>query len=318
MVFFFAQSIPNIVVALLLKDYRQYDHQDFKILSEIGSGGSAAVYAAYWKNTTSKFAIKKITKLSAGKEIINEINLMKRVDFHPNIIKFVGIINDEINYVLVLEYTDGGTLGEYLNNAITLKPEIQLKFAKEIASAILCLHDNDIIHRDIHPNNILIHGHTIKLADFGRSCLQESDVDTEVFGVIPYVDPKFLDPKIPYNLTKKSDIFSMGVIFWQLTSCSPPYNFEKRKDYASITLDILNGLREEPISNTNVKFIRLYQQCWRHEPDERPDASQVILELNNIDNSNSEESENEETKIAEELKNEENEDDFADCHLSNY
>uniref|UniRef100_U9TP31 Uncharacterized protein n=1 Tax=Rhizophagus irregularis (strain DAOM 181602 / DAOM 197198 / MUCL 43194) TaxID=747089 RepID=U9TP31_RHIID len=59
-------------------------------------------------------------------------------------------------------------------------------------------------------------------------------------------------------------------------------------------------------------------KCWRHEPDERPDASQVILELNNIDNSNSEESENEETKIAEELKNEENEDDFADCHLSNY
>jgi serine/threonine protein kinase len=48
--------------------------------------------------------------------------------------------------LLVLEYADGGTLGEYLNNAITFKPEIQLKFAKEIASAILCLHDNDIIH----------------------------------------------------------------------------------------------------------------------------------------------------------------------------
>ncbi|PKY52647.1 Pkinase-domain-containing protein, partial [Rhizophagus irregularis] len=79
-----------------------WEYADFKILSEIGTGGSAAVYAAYWKNTASKFAIKKITKLSAGKEIINEINLMKRVDFHPNIIKFVGIINDEINYLLVL------------------------------------------------------------------------------------------------------------------------------------------------------------------------------------------------------------------------
>ncbi|CAB4432623.1 unnamed protein product [Rhizophagus irregularis] len=307
---------------LLLKDYRQYDHQDFKILSEIGSGGSAAVYAAYWKNTTSKFAIKKITKLSAGKEIINEINLMKRVDFHPNIIKFVGIINDEINYVLVLEYADGGTLGEYLNNAITLKPEIQLKFAKEIASAILCLHDNDIIHRDIHPNNILIHGHTIKLADFGRSCLQESDVDTEVFGVIPYVDPKMLDPKIPYNLTKKSDIYSMGVIFWQLTSCSLPFNFKKRQDHASITLDILNGVREEPIPNTNVEFIKLYQQCWRHEQDERPDANQIVSELNEIDSENNFNfEENEKIKIVAELaelKSEEIKDDFSDCHLSNY
>ncbi|PKC12291.1 kinase-like protein [Rhizophagus irregularis] len=303
---------------LLPRDYRHYDHQDFKILFEIGSGGSAAVYAAYWKDDATKFAIKKITKPSKEEEIINEIDIIKKVDFHPNIIKFIGFIKNEINYSFVLEYADGGTLGKYLENARTLKPEIQLKFAKEIASAIYCLHNYDIIHRDIHPNNILIHGHTIKLADFGRSCLQELNVDTEgVFGVIPYVDPKFLDPKIPYNLTKKSDIYSMGVIFWQLTSCSSPFNFEK-KDHTSITLDILNGLREEPISNTNVKFIRLYQQCWRHEPDERPDASQVILELNNIDNSNSEESENEETKIAEELKNEENEDDFADCHLSNY
>ncbi|RGB28664.1 kinase-like domain-containing protein [Rhizophagus diaphanus] len=168
----------------------------------------------------------------------------------------------EMNYSLVLEYADGGTLGKYLENAITLKSEVQLKFAKEIASAILCLHANDIIHRDIHPNNILIHERTIKLADFGRSCLQGSELDTGVFGVIPYVDPKMLDPKIPYNLSKKSDIYSMGVIFWQLTSCSSPFNFEKR-DYASITLDILNGAREESISNTNVKFIKLYQRKYK-------------------------------------------------------
>jgi serine/threonine protein kinase len=61
---------------LLLKDYRHYDHQDFKILSEIGTGGSAAVYAAYWKKTSTKFAIKKIKKIiniSTEKVIINEV-----------------------------------------------------------------------------------------------------------------------------------------------------------------------------------------------------------------------------------------------------
>ena len=57
---------------------------------------------------------------------------------------------DEINYSLVLEYADGGTLGKYLtDNAGTFKRESQLKFAKELASAILCLHDHDIIHRDL-------------------------------------------------------------------------------------------------------------------------------------------------------------------------
>ena len=57
---------------------------------------------------------------------------------------------DEVNLSLVLEYADGGTLGEYLkNNATTFRWESQLKFAKEISSAILCLHDNKIVHRDL-------------------------------------------------------------------------------------------------------------------------------------------------------------------------
>ena len=109
----------------------------------------------------------------------------------------------------------------------------------------------------------MIDGHTIKLADFGRACQQGSDVDTKAYGVIPYMDPKALDPKTPYNLTKKSDIYSLGVLFWQLTSCSSPFNFEARNDHVSITLDILNGVREEPNPNANVKFNELYQRKYK-------------------------------------------------------
>ena len=63
---------------------------------------------------------------------------------------------DEKNYSLVLEYADGGTLGEYLkNNATTFGWEGQLKFAKEISSAILCLYDNKIVHRDLVSLNYI-------------------------------------------------------------------------------------------------------------------------------------------------------------------
>jgi serine/threonine protein kinase len=73
----------------------------------------------------------------------------------------------EMNYSLVLEYADGGTLGKYLENAITLKSEVQLKFAKEIASAILCLHANDIIHRDIVSlNNYIFNDLTFMLINY--------------------------------------------------------------------------------------------------------------------------------------------------------
>ncbi|CAB5217551.1 unnamed protein product [Rhizophagus irregularis] len=201
-----------------------YDPQNFGNFTEIASGGSALVYNVYWKST-SRFAIKKYK--SFNKEaIINEIYLTGMVNPHQNIIQFYGVtkLKDEMNYSLVLEYADGGTLRNYLRNTITFEWDIQLRFSKEIASAISWLHDDkEIIHGDLHPNNILIHKDTIKLADFGH-----------------------------------------------------------KLEIIQVKQDILNGNREIPIQNTNNKFVSLYKECWRHNPDERPSICKVIEVLDSI------------------------------------
>uniref|UniRef100_U9TKA4 Protein kinase domain-containing protein n=1 Tax=Rhizophagus irregularis (strain DAOM 181602 / DAOM 197198 / MUCL 43194) TaxID=747089 RepID=U9TKA4_RHIID len=264
-----------------------YGLQDLKILPEaIGSGGFSSVYVAYWKNTSVKYAIKKFKETSKEEEINNEI--MKIASHHPNIIRFYGItkLQYENKYSLVLESADDGTLRDYLrNDAITFKWKEQLKFAKEIASAILWLHDDKgIVHQDLHPNNVLIHQNTIKLADFGRSSLKGTDCyNTEVWGIMPYVDPKALNRNIPYKINEKSDIYNLGFLFWELTSRKPSFD-GLENDH--ITNKILSGKREEPVLDTNVKFIELYQKCWKHEPDERPNISQVNSELNSIDSKN--------------------------------
>ena len=80
---------------------------------------------------------------------------------------------------------------------------------------------------------------------------------------MPYVDPKILNNSESYELTEKSDIYSLGVLFWELTSCSSPFNYEARDDDASIMLKILDGKREDPIPNTNYKFVALYKSKYK-------------------------------------------------------
>ena len=81
----------------------------------------------------------------------------------------------------------------------------------------------------------MIHQNTIKLADFGNAYLQGSNYYTEACGVVSYVDPKIFENR-SYILTEKSDIYSLGVIFWKLASCS--------------------------VSSTNGKFVELYQSKY--------------------------------------------------------
>ncbi|PKY50804.1 kinase-like protein [Rhizophagus irregularis] len=254
-------------------------HNEIFIGTIIGSGGSSSVYVANWKNTSTIYAIKKSVN---NKEVCLTIG----ANSHENIIQFRGVtkLKGEKKYSLILEYADGGTLGKYLKNN-TIEWKNQLRFAKEIASAICWLHDKkEIIHGDLHPNNILIHKDAVKLADFGRSCLKGTGCyNTQVWGVMPYVDPKMLNQKIPYKLNEKSDIYSLGVIFWKLTSRSSPFD---GLEGDHITFKILNGVREEPVPNTNVKFIGLYQKCWEQEPDERPNISEVNETLSMIDSEN--------------------------------
>ncbi|PKC00788.1 kinase-like protein [Rhizophagus irregularis] len=267
-----------------------YEFSDYNNFQPIGKGSFGSVFRANWKNTDTIFAIKKFNndKMTL-KGVVNEIKLHKRVDFHENILRFYGITKVEETdvtrtYSLVLEYADSGTLTTYLNehfNELEWNDKYQL--ALQLASAVACMHECDIIHCDLHADNIFIHQKKIKLADFGLSRkISSSSNPSKIFGAIPYMDPKALDKGLNYKLNKKSDVYSVGILIWQISSGYLPFFSKSTKctnNDGRLILSIINGGREEIIDGTPVKYSNLYTGCWKYEPNERPNMRDVVSEL---------------------------------------
>jgi serine/threonine protein kinase len=107
-----------------------------------------------------------------------------------------------------------------------------------------------------------VHQKIIKLADFGlsRKIIEVSSNTSRIFGVIPYVDPKYLyDRNKNYKLNKKSDVYSVGVLMWQISSGYRPFYVENSNYDIALTLDIIGGKRENVINGTPTEYIKLYQ-----------------------------------------------------------
>jgi serine/threonine protein kinase len=105
-----------------------------------------------------------------------------------------------------------------------------------------------------------VHQRSIKLADFGLSKeIVGSSNMSGMFGVLPYVDPKSFNKNENYKLNKKSDVYSVGVLMWQISSGCQPFYAEGEKYDIGLALDILDGKREKIIENTPIKYSNLYK-----------------------------------------------------------
>ncbi|UZO02656.1 uncharacterized protein OCT59_021135 [Rhizophagus irregularis] len=269
--------------AILNEHINCYEYKDFYNLEGIGTGGFGKVYRANWKDSHNIYALKSL-KNSEAKKFVDELKIQRKVNVHDNIIRFYGITRVDQNYsskiyMLVMEYADGGTLREYLRkNSGNLTWNDKFKMAYQLASAVSILHNLGVIHRDLHSNNVLVHGNNVKLADFGLSKKTDESVTSRRYGVIPYIDPKKIASD-SYSRNEKSDIYSVGVLLWEISSGRPP--FEGKSEYFLLT-NIPEGLRETPIQDTPEDYEKIYTDCWEFEPDDRPTIYNVVDRLEAI------------------------------------
>lgn len=136
--------------------------------------------------------------------------------------------------------------------------------------------------------NILISEGRVLITDFGISKQLDATSDTPSTGAKGI--PAYLEPQCfiqceerEFEINKKSDIYSLGVLFWELTSGIPPFN--KLRDVA-IILKIIQNIREEIIANTPLGYSNLYKKCWSTEPDQRPFSDEVLVELDKLSSEN--------------------------------
>ncbi|PKK71931.1 kinase-like protein [Rhizophagus irregularis] len=252
-----------------------FNYNEFTNKQEFENSVSSVgkIFKANWNNNDTLLVVK--TPGLDVKKIINELKMQKEVDFHINILRIYGISKLDNQYFTKLEWND------------------KYRLALQLASAMGCIHNKGIIHCDLHAYNVLIHKGDIKVADFGLSkkATEASYYsDHDVFGIIPYIDPKYLNnicnikhgSQQLYKINFKSDIYSIGVLFWQLSSGCRPFYDEGTKYDISLTMGIINGKREEIIDGTPVEYSDIYTACWADDPNKRPSIQRVVLDLKSI------------------------------------
>jgi serine/threonine protein kinase len=167
-------------------------------------------------------------------------------------------------------------LREYLrqnHHKLTWKERINILF--DITNALLDIHEEDAIHRDLHSGNILSSkpSNAFRISDLGF-CGPVDKPPNSVYGNLPYVAPEVIVGK---QTTFASDIYSIAMLMWEISSGQPPFiNFVHDYDLA---MKIINGMRPKVIPGTPLKYKILMEQCWNADPMERPDIDYIIKEV---------------------------------------
>ena len=252
------------------------DYQEKKLL---GEGSYGKVFLVNHKITGATRAMKVIQKVedideNNVLEILNEINVLKKID-HPNIIKIFEFYIQEDNYYLITEYCGGGELFELVND--THFTESQVAYVMyQLFSAINYCHKMKIIHRDLKPENILLTKNNnnyldIKICDFGTSQIfKKGDVQKETIGSLYYVAPEVLKKK--YNF--KCDLWSCGIIMYILLTNKLP--FAGRTDEEIITNIIYNKYNEKRLSNCSEEAQELLSLLLEKNIEKRINAEDAL------------------------------------------
>src|SRR3989440_1087841 len=273
----------------------------YEIRSKIGAGGMGEVYLAQDTKLDRKVALKILPADVAAnpdrmKRFVQEAKAASALN-HPNIITIYEIDETESGHFIATEFIDGATLRERIRKA-SIKPGEVLDVAAQIASALSAAHAAGIVHRDIKPENIMMRADGIvKVLDFGLAKLTErlppDSVDAEaatkalvqtepgvVLGTTAYMSP---EQARGLAVDARTDIFSLGVVIYELVAGRAPFGGATRSDLIAALLE-----REPPplarfAPEIPAELERIVMKALTKDPEERfQTAKDLLIDLKRL------------------------------------
>ncbi|MFF2887961.1 Stk1 family PASTA domain-containing Ser/Thr kinase [Paenibacillus sp. NPDC057967] len=257
----------------------------YEILSRIGGGGMALVYKAHDVLLNRNVAVKVLRQ-----QFVNDEEFIRRFRreaqsaaalSHPNVVSIYDVGQEEDTHYIVMEYVEGSNLNEIIQERAPLQAEEAVRVAVQICDALDHAHQNHIIHRDIKPHNILIGNNgRVKVTDFGIARAVTSTTITQtgsVLGSVHYFSPEHAKG---INTGEKSDLYSLGIVLYQMLTGKLPFLGESP---ISVALKHLQETFEDPREvNPHIpqSVENVILKAMRKNPSERYDsAHEMLLDL---------------------------------------
>ncbi len=223
----------------------------YEIEEIIGVGGMAVVYKAHDNQENRTVAVKILKpEFVSNEEFLRRFkNESKAIAMlsHPNIVKVYDVSFGDLIQYIVMEYIEGITLKEYIESRGSLRWKDAVHFTIQILKGLQHAHDKGIVHRDVKPQNIMVLSDgTIKVTDFGIARFARSEQRTitdKAIGSVHYISPEQARGE---KTDEKSDIYSLGVILYEMITGQMPFQAE-----SAVSVAIMQ-LQREPKSPTEI------------------------------------------------------------------
>ncbi|MBC7333416.1 MAG: PASTA domain-containing protein [Actinobacteria bacterium] len=252
----------------------------YKLLKKIATGGMADVYLATDLKSNKEVAIKILSPLHSNDRTFvarfrREAQILANLN-HPNIVSIYDWGSYDNQYFISMEYLKGQSLKEIIERRGPLNPKVVAKYTIQICNALEAAHKNNLIHRDIKPQNIMIDSEgVVKVTDFGIAKILGGDETKtiSIMGTAHYISPEQAKGEL---LDFRTDIYSLGIVMYEMLAGDVPFRGDNPID---ISLKHINEAPVKPstfIKDIPVKLEKIVMHCLEKDPQKRYDSAQSL------------------------------------------